>query len=312
MLKKMLFIINPHSGTGAIHKVLLSILDSFTKAGYDLHLFITQKGQDAYEKVCQDGENYDLLVCSGGDGTLNEIVSGLMTLKSKPLLGYIPAGTVNDFATNLKISKQPLKAAETIVNGVPFYCDIGSFNDRNFTYIAGFGAFTEISYITPQNVKNAIGKSAYLVECLKHLEPFHCYKVCITYDGQVMEDEFVYGAISGTGTFGGFRSLLPRKVEMNDGLFEGTFIRNPVTPLDIQNVVNYLFVGTPGNDMVFTFKASHITVESEIPLAWTVDGEFGGDHTKVEIRNNKQALAVLIPGDGKIEAATTEESNRES
>ena len=172
MTKKMLFIFNPHSGKGQIKNHLLDILDKFAKAEYDITVRPTQERLDAYNYIKNNGDKFDRIVVSGGDGTLNEAVKGLMEFDAdkRPCLGYIPTGTTNDFASTLELPKSIAKSSDIAVNGVPFKCDIGKFNSTTFNYVAAFGAFTDVPYDTPQETKNILGHTAYVLEPLEDLE----------------------------------------------------------------------------------------------------------------------------------------------
>lgn len=206
-MKKMLFLFNPRSGKEQIKSHLLRILDIFSKAGYDIHVHVTQCQLDARKTVEHLGKNVDVIVCSGGDGTLNETISGMLQLKKTPSLGYIPAGSTNDFASSLKISKNMEKAAREIVNGFPVPVDAGMFcGDRSFIYIAAFGAFTEVSYQTPQDRKNLLGHQAYMIESVKSLASIKPYHMRVEWDDQILEEDFVFGMVTNTRSVGGFKA----------------------------------------------------------------------------------------------------------
>ena len=203
-MKKMLFIVNPRSGKGQIKNNLLEILDIFNKAGYEPTMHITQSVLDAKETVKAKAADYDVVVCSGGDGTLNETVSGLMEEGIEIPLGYIPAGSTNDFASSLRIPRNMKKAAQLITEGRLFQCDVGTFNERYFNYVAAFGAFTEVSYATPQQMKNVLGHQAYILEAMKKLMSIKPATMILEHDGGRIEGEFLYGMISNSTSVGGF------------------------------------------------------------------------------------------------------------
>ncbi len=233
-MKKMLFVFNPRSGKEQIKGQLMEILDIFTRAGYELRVHVTQKQKDAMEVVARLGKKVDVVVCSGGDGTLNETISGMMKLKKMPLLGYIPAGSTNDFATSLGIPKRMPLAAWDIVEGTPFAIDTGTFcEDMNFMYIAAFGAFTEVSYLTSQDRKNLLGHQAYMLEGVKSLAGLKPYHMKVEWDGQVLEEDFAFGMVTITIRVGGFMGLVNLYVALYDGLFEVLLIRMPRTPVDL-------------------------------------------------------------------------------
>ena len=223
IVKKMLFIYNPNAGTGTLKPKLSDVIDVFTKAGYEVTVYPTQKYHDGIEKMesCSDG--YDLIVCSGGDGTLDEVVTGMRKRSYKAPLGYIPAGTTNDFATSLGIPKDILAAADTAVNGIPFPCDVGTFNNDYFIYIAAFGLFTDVSYETKQSMKNILGHLAYVLEGAKRIFNIPSYKIRVIHDGEEIEDEFIYGMVTNSRSVGGFKGIIGTNVVFDDGEFAFLF-----------------------------------------------------------------------------------------
>ena len=300
-MKKMLFIFNPRSGKEQIKGHLLQILDIFTKAGYDIRVHVTQCQQDATKTVAASGQDMDLIVCSGGDGTLNETISGLMQLKEPPLLGYIPAGSTNDFAASLNIPKHMARAAQSIVDGSPFAIDIGTFcRDRYFMYIAAFGAFTEVSYLTSQDRKNLLGHQAYMLEGVKSLTGIKPYPMRVEWEGGALEERFVFGMVTNTVSVGGFKGLVNQSVALDVGVFEVLLIRMPRTPADLSNILSYLFLREEPNEYVYRFKSSSIRFYSSEPVDWVLDGEYGGARTEVEVGNLKERIKILLQ-DNRIE-----------
>ncbi len=298
-MKKLLFIVNPCSGKGKIRTRILDILDIFIKAGYDVKVHITQRSLDAREAVIKKGKRADLIVCSGGDGTLNETVSGIMELKNPPALGYIPSGSTNDYGTSLKIPKNMIQAAQIAVHGTLYMADVGMFcGERYFVYIAGFGAFTEVSYITPQDKKNLLGHQAYVMEAVKNLSPLKSshMKVCWEQeDGSIreMEGDFIFGMVTNAVSVGGFKGLVKGNVVLNDGIFEGLFIHMPKTPMDFSNIVSYLLIrDEEENECVKRIRARRIECHSSEPVDWTLDGEFGGTKTDVVIENLQERIGI--------------------
>lgn len=305
-MKKLLFVLNPRSGRAQIRNQLLSILDIFSKEGYESRVHITQQPKDATRIVMEYGKDADLVVCSGGDGTLNETISGLMCLENRPMLGYIPAGSTNDFASSLHISRNMLQAAREAVTGVPFNIDIGGFCGENyFVYIAAFGAFTEVSYMTPQEKKNLLGHQAYMIEGVKSLLNLKSYKLKITYsnddeknlpDGNLMneiEGEFIFGMITNTISVGGFKGLVKLDVSLNDGEFEVLLIRMPKTPAELSSVLGCMLQKEEQNDYVYKFKTKSLYITSEESIDWVLDGEFGGNHTEVTIENLQDRIKIM-------------------
>ncbi len=318
-MKKILFIFNPRSGKAQIRNKLMDILDIFAKAGYELSVHVTQRTGDAMEAATAYGGNVDLVVCSGGDGTLNETISGLMKLDNIPDLGYIPAGSTNDFASSLKISKNMVRAAEAAVFGAPFPIDIGCFcGDRHFVYIAAFGAFTEVSYLTPQDKKNVLGHQAYMLEGMKSLASIKSYEMRIECEERpagiplhpvkrggpcpesvgkkgelILEGEFIFGMITNTMSVGGFKGLVTQDVALDDGEFEVLLIRTPKTPLDLTNIINYMFLKEEQNEYVHKFRTRSLRILSEEPIDWVLDGEFGGTRREVNIINLKKRIRIM-------------------
>lgn len=293
-MKKMLFIFNPRSGKGQIRNRLMDILDIFIKAGYEVSVHMTQGTRDAMEIAALRGAGADLVVCSGGDGTLNETISGLMRLDTLPDLGYIPAGSTNDFASSLKISKNMLNAARDAVEGEPYPIDIGCFcGDRYFVYIAAFGAFTEVSYLTPQDKKNVLGHQAYMLEGVKSLTSIKSYAMRVLSDDLVLEGEFIFGMVTNTISVGGFKGLVTQDVALDDGEFEVLLIRTPRTPLDLSNIINYMFLKEEPNEYVHKFRTRSLKIIPQEPVDWVLDGEFGGTRMETSIINLKKQIRIM-------------------
>lgn len=297
MKKKLLFIYNPHSGKGKIKSKLSDIVESFVLAEYEVTIYSTRAKGDATTLVieCCQETDYDIVACSGGDGTLNEIVCGVMQLEKRPKVGYIPSGTTNDFATSLKIYKDMNKAAETIGSGKVFRCDIGAINERFFTYVVGFGAFTEVSYETSQAAKNTLGRLAYILEGAKRLTSLKSYHITIEYDGNIIEDDFIYGMISNSESVGGFKLMGKREVSLDDGRFEIFMIRMPKNLIDLQNIINSLLMEKENDKFIFTASTDQVTLHSSEPISLSVDGEYGGSYEDIEITNYKKAVEFLVP-----------------
>lgn len=297
MDQRMLFIYNPRAGKAQIRSNLLDIIDIFVKAGYEVTAYPTQAAGDAIKAVQERRAGYDIVVCSGGDGTLDEVVSGMMQCEEKVPIGYVPAGSTNDFANSLKIPKSMIKAADVVVNGRDFACDIGSLNSHNFIYVAAFGIFTDVSYETNQDVKNVLGHAAYLLEGVRRLPMVRSYALKVSYDDQVIEGDFLYGMVTNSFSVAGFRGITGKDVLLDDGLFEVTLIRKPTNPLDLNNIIMALVDKRVKSEYIYTFKTPRLTVESEETVPWTVDGEFGGEHMKAVIENKQKVLHIRIPNE---------------
>ena len=294
MKKRMLFVFNPKAGKGRIKSHLLDIVDIFNKGGYEVVIHATQGPKDAYEQVKEYADKVDLIACSGGDGTLDEVVTGIMEVKSSVPIGYIPAGSTNDFANSLFMPKSMIAAASMIMEEQLYHCDIGKFNNQTFAYVAAFGLFTDVSYETDQDLKNILGHVAYVLEGMKRLFEIKSYHLKVETENQVIEDDFIFGMISNSRSVGGFKNLTGKNVDMNDGLFEVTLITNPKNPLELQEIMTSLLTAEDNTDRIYSFKASRLTIESEETVQWTLDGEFGGEHTFVEIENLHEAMNLYL------------------
>ncbi len=291
--KTLLFIVNPKAGTGKIRPVLLDLVDIFVRHGYEVILYPTQKSRDGLKKAKEYADKVDLIVCSGGDGTLDEVVTGLMQVNSNTPVGYIPMGSTNDFANSLFMPKDPRAVAENIMNENIYMCDVGRFNHQTFTYVAAFGLFTDVSYQTSQDLKNLLGHLAYVLEGAKRLLDIQSYHMIVESNGRSLESDFVYGMVTNSRSVGGFKNL-SRDVDMNDGLFEVTLIEMPRNPLELQQIVSALLAAEDNLEIVHTFKTNKISFKCKETVPWTLDGEFGGNHMKVEIENHKHALAMYL------------------
>ncbi len=294
MSRRLYFIYNPHAGKEHIRGRLYGIIQAMADADYEITIYPTKGYLDARDKIMALPEGYDLVVCSGGDGTLDEVVSGMMHREKKLPIGYIPAGTCNDFARSLRIPGDMAKAARIAVRGERFGCDVGSFNDRNFVYIAAFGIFTDVSYSTRQEIKNALGHMAYLLEGMKRLNNVKSYPMKVTSEEQSFEGEFLFGMVTNSKSVGGFKSIIGKNVFFDDGVYEMTFIRRPNNPIEIQEILAALLVERIDSKYMYSFRSSRVTVEAREPVPWTLDGEFGGEHTSVEICNNQRAVDIVI------------------
>lgn len=295
-MKRLLFIINPKAGRTAIKNDLFEIIMTFSKAGYEVITYPTTGPDDAERKVIAEGKNYDLIVCAGGDGTLDNTVCGYMKMGDvKVPLGYIPAGTTNDFARSLRISRKPLEAAKQIVNGEIARIDVGRLNEKYFIYIAAFGIFTDISYSTKQSLKKVMGHSAYLVEAVKKIANFKTYVIEATFDGAVVTGEYIYGMVTNSFSVAGFKIRGAKHVVLDDGRFDCMLVKKPQTTTEFQQIITALITNDfEGNEMFYMVKASKVTIKCDKPIPWTVDGEFGGERTETVITNEKQAVGIYI------------------
>lgn len=295
MKDKLLFVFNPFSGKGKIKSKLLEIIDIFVKSGREVSVHTTQGVNDAFETVKNRGKDFDLVVASGGDGTLNEVIHGVMAIPAaeRPKVGYIPAGTVNDFASNMELPKNMVKAAERVVSGEHFKCDIGDFNGKSFVYVAAFGIFTNVSYETPQQNKNILGHFAYILEGVKQLSSIKSYRLKVECNGEEIEDEFMLGMVANSNHIAGMKAKM-LKAQLNDGLFEVVLLKRPKSIFELNDMISHLAMQNLEGDFFKVYKTDCIRFVADEPLQWTLDGEFGGATKEADIRVEKEAVALII------------------
>jgi len=292
-MKKMLFIVNPRAGKQKATKVLGEILAIFNRAGFCVQVYVTAGPRDATQAVKQFAPGMDLVVCSGGDGTFNETVTGMLDAGLSIPIGYIPAGSTNDFAHSLKIPTKPLDAANLIATGTPKPLDLGKFGDRYFSYVASFGAFTKVSYNTPQSIKNILGHTAYLLEGVKELSHIQKFPVRIELDGEALEDAYIFGAICNSTSIGGILTFPPDQVDMADGLFEILLVRSPKNLLEITELVNAIRKQNY-NCKLMTFRsANKAIVRVDKETDWTLDGEMAPGAEEITVTNLHHAIELI-------------------
>jgi len=291
-MKNLLFVMNPCAGMRKANKILPEILGLFNRYGYDVHVHITEGRADAKAVVAGRAGEMDLVVCCGGDGTFNETVSGILESGAKTPVGYIPAGSTNDFAVSLGLKSNPLEAAKAIMEGTPTHYDVGCFGGRYFTYVASFGIFTKASYATSQSMKNALGHAAYILEGIQELSQLRKYPVKMELDGEVLEGEYLFGAISNSTSMGGVLKLDPRQVDMADGLFEILLVRMPKDLLELSECINAIQKQNYNCKMMTFRTAKKVTVHAQSGMDWTLDGEREPGHAQVEVENVHLAIAL--------------------
>lgn len=288
-----MLIVNPYSGRGLSNSALGVIVSLLTAGGYVVSVYSTEL--DSAESLVRDfAAGYDLVVSVGGDGTLSGVASGLMQVKNPPVFGFIPAGTSNDMASTLALSRDPKTAVTAILSGRPVSLDIGCFNDRFFTYIAAFGAFTGVSYKTPQSAKRALGHLAYVLSGLASVSEIKPQHTVIEYDGGVLDDSFIFGGVTNSTMIAGFVRLDRKDVDLGDGLFEVILVKNPVNALELGDIIRSLLDQTYHSDNVLLLHTKKIVFHFDEDVAWTKDGEAGGSHRTLEITNCRQALKIII------------------
>ena len=290
--RKLLMIVNPRAGKNKSRGPLFDAVAALSDAGYLISVHRTVASGDAAETAVREGSRYDLVVAVGGDGTLNEVVSGLLQLKEPPLLGYLPQGSTNDFAASLRISQDPATAAAAIARNVPRKLDVGLWNQRHFVYVASFGAFTRASYAAAQSNKNLLGHLAYILEGVKDLNTLRSYQVRIVADGENLDGEYLFGAVCNSTSIGGLMKLDPDRVILDDGLFEMLLIPSPKAASDLQILIHAL-LNQEYDNLVFRHVSS-IHFETDEDLPWSLDGEYAPSAPVVEIGNHAQALTMLL------------------
>jgi len=274
--------------------MLPEILAVFNRADYDVRVYVTADTGDAITATQRLAKDMDLVVCCGGDGTFNETVTGLLGAGLQLPVGYIPAGSTNDFATSLGLSADPVEAARQIVEGTPVLYDAGKFAERYFTYVASFGAFTKVSYSTPQSAKNLLGHVAYLLEGMQELPQLRKHHLKLTLDGEeVLEDDYIFGAICNSTSVGGVMTLDPKQVDLQDGRFEVLLVRTPKSLQEISECLLALQKQQYNNTMMTFRSAATITVEADPDMPWTLDGEKEEGHEKITVQNLHNAIKIL-------------------
>lgn len=293
MLKKLAIIINPAAGKGQNVFGMSRVVELFCRSGYCVTIYMTEKSGDAAEFAYNCGEEYEILVCCGGDGTLSETINGLMKLKKPPALGHIPLGTTNDFANSMNLTKNLRKAAETILTAKPKAIDIAMFGNKYFTYIAAFGMFADISYTTPQETKNSLGHFAYIVEGISRLGDMPTHHAIIQHDMGILEDDFIFGSVTNSLSVAGLVKLNPDIVSLTDGYFEVVLVKPPKNIGHYQKIIGGLLTQSYDPECVIFLQTSAVAFHFETPIPWTVDGENGGEHKDITIRNLPESLFLL-------------------
>lgn len=292
-MKKMLFVMNPYAGQRRANRYLADILSIFNRAGYRVESYMTGARGEATDIVRQYAPEMDLVACCGGDGTFNETVNGLLHSEVNIPVGYIPAGSTNDFAASLGLPTNILQAAETVVTGEPSALDVGKFGDRYFSYVASFGAFTRTSYATPQNVKNALGHAAYILGGISELSQLRTEHVKLQLDDEIVEDDFLFGAVSNSTSVGGVLSLDPKQVDLRDGKFEVLLLRSPRELGELSECIRAVQTAEYNCKMLTFTPASRITIWANAGMPWTLDGEMEPGHEEVTIENIHCGLKVM-------------------
>ena len=292
-MKKLLFIVNPRAGKTKSTAPLFDAVAAFSRAGYLVRVFVTEAGGQARDIAAKWGGQYDLVVCAGGDGTLNETISGLMQLEQRPPLGYLPNGSTNDFAASLHLHTTVATAARAVAGGIPYSLDIGRHNDRYFAYVASFGAFTRSSYSASQAAKNALGHFAYILEGLGDLDSLRPYRCAIDADGEHFEGDFIFGAVCNSTSLGGLVKLDPKHVSMDDGTLELLLLRMPKTALDLQNLITAMTRMQYDYPGVIFRHVKNVVLTTNENISWALDGEYAASAPRVEIQCLPGAIELV-------------------
>ena len=294
--KRLLLIVNPLSGQAKMNTKLLKVVEIFSSADYSVTVYPTKAKGDATNHCLTLSDNdYDIIVVCGGDGTLNEVITGIMQKGLNIPLGYIPAGTLNEWSSGLKISRNIEIAAKDILTGQRIRLDIGKFGDKYFSYTSSFGAFTSASYSAPQDVKNVLGQAAYFFEGIKSLAAIKPIRLKCSYEQGEVEGEFLFGAISNSMSVGGIVKYDKSAVALNDGQFEVLLIRNPDNLLKLQPIIDGILKHEFDREGIVFFKTQKLSIETEESLPWTLDGEFAETNGEIGISNVHNAITFIVP-----------------
>lgn len=296
--KKLLFIVNPVAGRKLYKRYFPEMIQQFMEAGYLVTTYLTQGPEDAERYAALCGADYDRVVCLGGDGTFAQVVSGIHRCGKDMAVGYIPAGSSNDFGSLHGLSSDLVAAAHDAVTGQVKAVDSGTFNDKFFVYVAAFGAFIATSYATSQDLKNALGRPAYFLDVMRELPRIKAEHLKVTANGQTYEGDYIFGAITNNTSVSGVVSLPEGAVITDDGKFEVVLIENLTTLPELSDTVYSVLSGDFISQQITFFHANEIIIEAENPFDWTLDGEYQKGATLVKIQNHKQALRVYAPETG--------------
>lgn len=292
MKKNVLIIYNPKAGKNGAAHMLPYVVESLRKRDCRCVAQPVLSGYGAEEILAEEDGRFETVVCRGGDGTLNHTINGLMSMEEKPRLIYLPTGSTNDFAASLGLSRD-IETACSNIDGQPFYYDIGKFNDNYFNYVAAFGAFTKVSYSTPQELKNQLGHAAYIIEGLRHLPIGQYHTATIISEDRVFHGDFIYASVSNSTSIGGVSVPVKDEVSMNDGLFEVMLIKAPKSVMELQSIITSMLTQNFDNQYISYFKTRNVHFSFTSPTPWTLDGEFGGDVTEAKISVIDKAIGIL-------------------
>ncbi|MGN0165072.1 MAG: diacylglycerol/lipid kinase family protein [Lachnospiraceae bacterium] len=311
MKKRLLFVYNPTAGMRKIKDKLDDIINNLCDDDTELIVSPTRKQGDAKERVIEyaSTEQCYMIACSGGDGTLHEVVNGMMEAEKRIPIVYIPTGSTNDFGASLNIPKNMVEASDMARFGVEFPCDIAKINNSYFVYTACFGLFTETSYSTSQNLKNLLGHTAYVLKGATELTKIQRYKMRVEFNDRVEEGTFIFGTVCSTSSIGGMKGLTGDDVKFDDGLYELLLIKDGKLH-EYPSLINDILKGNFSHNLVVYGRVKSVKFISETEVPWCVDGEFAGNMTEVNIEVQEQAITLMIPKDSSVnsESEGTEEN----
>ena len=296
MNKNILIIVNPNAGKGKVQKKIHKIANNFSKQDYVVDIIYTKKNYSAKDIIQDYKGPLQLVICCGGDGTLNDLINAVMLLENKPKISFIPLGTMNDFANTIQLFKHRFFMRNNMKNCKTIKADIGKFNNKYFNYVCAFGAFTMVPYVTKQSLKKVFGKLAYFIVGVRYIAKIKAYNVKIDVDGKIIKDNVIYGSISNSKSIGGFQWFRKRDIDIADGKYEVVLVRNPKYKIGMIAIVFNILFKQYNNKNFLYLQGSNIKINSSINLKWTLDGESGGRQKEVIIQNNKKALEYVIPG----------------
>ena len=292
-MKKIAFVYNPNAGKGKIKNCFADIVDVLAEDESEIVLFPTKRRNHCCEYIKNEGNRFEKIIVAGGDGTVNEAFNALMELEEKPVLGYIPMGTTNDFAASCRIPTGPAEAAQVAMKGEVISIDAGKFNDKYFSYVAAFGALTDVAYDTPQESKNRFGRAAYIAEGIKRLANVQSYKMKIECNGETIEDEFIFGMVANSNSVGGIK-IKSLQVDLCDGLFEVLLLKKITKPTDLNEIIADLLNKRTDSKHYYVIKTDYVMFSSSESIAWTLDGEYGGETNSAEVKNIPQAIKIAV------------------
>ncbi len=294
-MKSLLFILNPQAGQRRANRFMPDMIRLFIEAGYRCEPYITGSAGEATQVIARCPRKYDLVVCAGGDGTLNETISGMMAAGMNCPVGYIPCGPTNDYASSIGLSADVMQATRDILKGRAQTVDVGLFNGRCFVYTATCGAFAKASYTTPQAAKNVLGHAAYVLEGMRDLTAIKPMHMRVRADELMLEDDFIFCSVTNSTSVGGIIQLDTQLVALNDGRFEVTMVRNPQNPAQLSSILVGVTTQSVPNDMIHFFSARRISIECSEPVEWTLDGEREPATDAVSMENLHSAFRIMIP-----------------